>query len=267
VAGREVSIVTFRGWPKSGHIGWVGATVVTKEITFWQKHSPNCDFSVLHSPSTLSTSKNIWWVGPTWGVRRARFGWEKFSIVFAPHSIDYENVMLHTRSCPHWRSTHPFLRRFNSHTIRRLWVCCILLDHAHIEDQHIIPSFVDSIRLVLQDHEHNAYYLMLATLERIRNEYYLTYHSRRPYRTCRCFIIQRKIIHHPHTWSYILYKSLYEAPLLHNIVNRIVGTYCKFNIRESASSTTYKLKRPHDFRSDQLKHLLIWYPSRCHFHR
>jgi hypothetical protein len=30
---------------------------------------------------------------------------------------------------------------------------CILLDHAHIGDQHI-PSFVDSIRLVLQDYEH-----------------------------------------------------------------------------------------------------------------
>jgi hypothetical protein len=30
-----------------------------KKIHFWQKHSPNCDFLVLHSPSTLSTSKNI----------------------------------------------------------------------------------------------------------------------------------------------------------------------------------------------------------------
>jgi hypothetical protein len=30
---------------------------------------------------------------------------------------------------------------------------CILLDHAHIGDQHI-PSFVNSIGLVLQDYEH-----------------------------------------------------------------------------------------------------------------
>jgi hypothetical protein len=35
---------------------------------------------------------------------------------------------------------------------------CILLDHNHIGDQHI-PSFVYSIRLVLQDYEH----LMLHT--------------------------------------------------------------------------------------------------------
>jgi hypothetical protein len=68
---------------------------------------------------------------------------------------DYEHVTLHTpRSCPHLRSTHPFLRRFDSHTTRRLWVRCIPLDHAHIGDQPNVPSFVDSIRLVLQDHEH-----------------------------------------------------------------------------------------------------------------
>jgi hypothetical protein len=29
-----------------------------------------------------------WRVGPAWGVRRARIWWEKFSIVFAPYSID-----------------------------------------------------------------------------------------------------------------------------------------------------------------------------------
>jgi hypothetical protein len=55
---------------------------------FWQKRSPNCNFLVLHSPSTLSTSKNMRRVGPAWGVRRAWFGWEKFSIVFTPYSID-----------------------------------------------------------------------------------------------------------------------------------------------------------------------------------
>jgi hypothetical protein len=103
---------------------------------------------------------------------------------------DYEHVMLHTpRSYTHWRSTHPFLRRFDSHTIKRLWAHCILLDHSHIEDQHIIPSFVNSILLVLKDHEHIAYYSIMATLETIRNGYYLTYHSRSPYRAFRWFII------------------------------------------------------------------------------
>jgi hypothetical protein len=69
--------------------------------------------------------------------------------------LDYEHVTLHTpRSCPHWTSTHPFLRRFDSHTTRRLWARCIPLDHAHIGDQPNVPSFVDLICLVLQDHEH-----------------------------------------------------------------------------------------------------------------
>jgi hypothetical protein len=37
---------------------------------------------------------------------------------------DYEHVTLHTpRSCPHWRSTHPFLCRFN-------WL--VLHDHEHV---------------------------------------------------------------------------------------------------------------------------------------
>jgi hypothetical protein len=32
--------------------------------------------------------------------------------------------------------------------------CCILLHHAHIGDEHIIPSFVGSICLVLRNDEH-----------------------------------------------------------------------------------------------------------------
>jgi glutaredoxin len=101
---------------------------------------------------------------------------------------DHEHVTLHNpRSCPHCRSTRPFLRWFNSHSTTWSWACyiayssiiptldintslllsiqfshhymimsmscSILLDHAHIGDQHI-PSFDDSIRLVLHDHEH-----------------------------------------------------------------------------------------------------------------
>jgi hypothetical protein len=100
---------------------------------------------------------------------------------------DHEHITLHThRSYPHWRSTHPFLHQFNSLSTTRLWTChvayssimptldintsfplsiqfalyyifmstscCILLDHAYIGDQHI-PSFVDSILLVLPNHE------------------------------------------------------------------------------------------------------------------
>jgi hypothetical protein len=47
-----------------------------KKLRFWQKHSPNCNFLILHSPSILSTSKNMWRVSPTWGVRRVWFMWE-----------------------------------------------------------------------------------------------------------------------------------------------------------------------------------------------
>jgi hypothetical protein len=96
--------------------------------------------------------------------------------------------MLHTPwSCPHWRSTHALLCRFD--TLSTIWSWarhvaytsimptleintslplsiwfawyymimstsrCILHDNAHIGDQHI-SSFVDSFRLVLHDHEH-----------------------------------------------------------------------------------------------------------------
>jgi hypothetical protein len=101
---------------------------------------------------------------------------------------EYEHITLHTpRSCPHWRSTHTFLRRFDLLSTTKLWAYhvayfsimptlevntslplliqfayynkimsmsrCILLDHAHIGDQDI-PSFIDLIRLILHDHEH-----------------------------------------------------------------------------------------------------------------
>jgi hypothetical protein len=56
-----------------------------KELTFWQKYSLNCDF---YGRSTFSVPTIRWRVGPVWRVRWARIGWEKFSIVFAPYSID-----------------------------------------------------------------------------------------------------------------------------------------------------------------------------------
>jgi hypothetical protein len=78
---------------------------------------------------------------------------------------DYEHVTLHTpRSCPYWCSTHHFLCRFDSHTTRRLWARCIPLDHAHIGDQPNVPSFVDSIHLVLQDHEHVTLHILRSCL-------------------------------------------------------------------------------------------------------
>jgi hypothetical protein len=76
-------------WVHVGMRGGVDAGWVRKTLHFWQKRSPNCDFLVLHSPSALSSFKKIWRVGSAWGVRRVWFGWEKFSIVFTPYSIDY----------------------------------------------------------------------------------------------------------------------------------------------------------------------------------
>jgi hypothetical protein len=47
-----------KGWAR--RVPGAGTRVVgVKELAFWQKRSPNCDFLVLHSPFTLSTSKNI----------------------------------------------------------------------------------------------------------------------------------------------------------------------------------------------------------------
>jgi hypothetical protein len=69
-----------------------------------------------------------WRVGSTWGVKRAWIGWEKFSIVFTPYSIDYvvKNVssdsekvlmhsttkacMSHTCDCHLARDVHPYVR-------------------------------------------------------------------------------------------------------------------------------------------------------------
>jgi hypothetical protein len=73
-----------------------------------------------------------------------------------------EHVTLQTRrSCPHYGSAHLSLRRFISLSTTRFMSTprCILLHHAHIGDQDI-PSFIDLIRLVLQDDEH----VMLYTL-------------------------------------------------------------------------------------------------------
>jgi hypothetical protein len=70
--------------------------------------------------------------------------------------LEHQHVILHTpRSRPHWRSTHPFLRRFISLSTTRLWLrhFAYSSNDAHIGYQNI-PSIVDLIRLVLQDDEH-----------------------------------------------------------------------------------------------------------------
>jgi hypothetical protein len=47
---------------------------------------------------------------------------------------DHEHVTMHTpRSCPHLRSTHPFLRRFDSLSTTRLWA-------RHIAYSSIMPT-------------------------------------------------------------------------------------------------------------------------------
>jgi hypothetical protein len=64
-----------------GGAGWEKSPLLAETLSklcFWY----------FYSPPTLSTPKNIWRVGSTWGVRWVQFGWEKFSIVFTPYSID-----------------------------------------------------------------------------------------------------------------------------------------------------------------------------------
>jgi hypothetical protein len=95
----------------------VGTDVGEKTIRFCQKRSPNCNFLILHSPSTypLSITYDGW--DRQWGVRRTRFRWEKFSIVFTPYSIDKENHLLKKalkKNCwsASWASPRYFLYLF-----------------------------------------------------------------------------------------------------------------------------------------------------------
>jgi hypothetical protein len=81
---------------------------------------------------------------------------DSFCLVLLKH----QHSTLHTpRSGPQWRSTHPFLRRFVSLSTTRLWSRHVAYspNHAHIGDQRI-PSFIDLVRLVLQDDEHVMLY-------------------------------------------------------------------------------------------------------------
>jgi hypothetical protein len=69
-----------------------------------------------------------------------------------------QSIPILSRSCPHWRSTHPFLRRF---------LHVVLHDHEHVtfhttrswphwRSTHLF--FRRFVRLVLHDHEHVTLY-------------------------------------------------------------------------------------------------------------
>jgi hypothetical protein len=66
-----------------------------------------------------------------------------------------EHVTLHTtRSCPHWRSTQPFLRRFDLLSTTRLWALNVAYSSI-MPTLDINTSLPLSIRfLVLQDYQH-----------------------------------------------------------------------------------------------------------------
>jgi hypothetical protein len=62
-----------------------------------------------------------------------------------------QSIRIFSRSCPHWRSTHPFLRQFdspsNEHVTLHTTRSC-----THWRSRH--PFLRQFIRLVLHDHEH-----------------------------------------------------------------------------------------------------------------
>jgi hypothetical protein len=67
----------------------------------------------------------------------------------------YEHVTLHTpRSCPHWRSTHPFLRRFDSLSTTRLLARNVAYPSIMLtlEINTSLPSSIQF--LILQYYEH-----------------------------------------------------------------------------------------------------------------
>ena len=67
---------------------------------------------------------------------------------------DHEHVTLHTpRSCPHWRSTHPFLRRFDSPSTTWSWArhvaYSLIMPTLEINTSlpFLLPSIFSSIRV------------------------------------------------------------------------------------------------------------------------
>jgi hypothetical protein len=68
---------------------------------------------------------------------------------------DYEHVTLHiTRSCPHWRSTHPFLHWFDCLSTTRLWACHVAYSSIMptLEINTTLPSLIQFF--ILKDYEH-----------------------------------------------------------------------------------------------------------------
>jgi hypothetical protein len=70
--------------PKAG-IGVSMRGVGEKNDSFFSRTLPKLQFPWSFH---LFGHHATWHVGPTWGLRRAWIGWEKFSIVFAHYSID-----------------------------------------------------------------------------------------------------------------------------------------------------------------------------------
>jgi hypothetical protein len=81
---------------------------------------------------------------------------------------DYEQVILHTpQSCPHWRSSHPFLCWFNSPITTRLWACHVATPQScpHWISTHFFLHRFDSLNTTWLWACHIAYPLIIPTLE------------------------------------------------------------------------------------------------------
>jgi hypothetical protein len=73
-------------FPKPVGIRWPRDMTVTELLVFFDRNAPKIEIFMVVPP--FFCHYTTWRVGPAWGVRRARIVWEKFSIVFAPYSID-----------------------------------------------------------------------------------------------------------------------------------------------------------------------------------
>jgi hypothetical protein len=81
---------------------------------------------------------------------------------------DYEHVTLHTpRSCPHWRSTHPFLRLFDSLDTTRLWACHVTYSSTcpHWRSTHSFLRRFDSLSTTRLWASQVTYSSIMPTLE------------------------------------------------------------------------------------------------------
>jgi hypothetical protein len=124
-------------------VWWAGIVQMgEKKITFLTETLPKLRFLWWFH---LFGHHATWRVGPAWGVRRTRIGWEKFSIVFGPYSIYKKGLLslVNTRIMPmRWYGQHKF-------------ILCIWNHVSHI---HEVPKFVTrmKIQIALQYISKNA---------------------------------------------------------------------------------------------------------------